>query len=419
MRSARRAVKLKVFVAGDGDCLLLSSSDGHHALIDGGRSTSFQRFAWPELQKLATIDLVIVSHIDSDHIAGILWLMNVVADWTRFDYQRNGGRNRSFPKPTTPRPPTIKRVWHNAWSKQLEELAAPIEAFVGQIDEAAQSPTFDLTTAPAPAAHAIEALQDLALSIPQGADLRSVVESKTPIPRNGKPFDDLVMLHRPPRQFRLGRTKLTVIGPGKEHLEALREEWRDWIKTRMPEGAAPEQALNALVQAAQIIDKTDPANVTPPNHASITVLAEEGGRTCLLTGDAADDEILDGLEAAGRIVNDRFDCNVLKVQHHGAEHNVDKRFASTVLADHYVFCANGAAENPPPSVITTIAECRAAKDPGRPFTLWFNTTPARVTGKGRKPLSDAIAEAKKAAAQNPKITVKVLDRSSSFFELQV
>jgi beta-lactamase superfamily II metal-dependent hydrolase len=412
-------VKLKVFVAGDGDCLLLSSSDGHHALIDGGRSASFQKFAWPELQKLATIDYVIVSHIDSDHISGILWLMKVVAEWTRFDFQTTDGRNRRFPKPATARPPAIKRVWHNAWGAQMQDLAGTIEEFAGQIDEAVQSPTFDLATAPAPAAVAIGALQDLALSIPQGFDLRSVVENKTPVPRNGRPFGDLVMLHRPPRHVKLGRTKLTVIGPGEEHLEALREEWRKWIATRRPDGAGPEHALSSLVQEAQIIENTAPADVTPPNHASITVLAEEDGRTCLLTGDAADDEILDGLSAAGRIVDDRFDCNVLKVQHHGAEHNVDKRFASTVLADHYVFCADGAAENPSPSVVKTITECRAAKEPLRPFTLWFNTAPARVTGERRKPLSDAIAQAKAAAAQNPKITVKVLDRSSPFFELQV
>ena len=411
-------MKLKVFVASDGDCLLLSSSDGRHALIDGGRSGSFQKHAWPVIQALPAIDVVVVSHIDADHISGVLWLMSVVADWAVYDYQTTTGRNPSFRTPATPRPPKIKRFWHNSWHAQLRDLAAPIEEYVSQIGAGVESPTFDLATTPAPAVDAIDALQGLGESIPDGVELLRVVENDTPIPLNGKPFDTLVMLHRPPRSVKLGRTKLTVIGPGKAHLEALRDEWREWLATMKPDGAGPEHAVGSLVQAAQIIDKTDPSKVTPPNHASITLLAEERGRTCLLTGDAADDEILDGLRAAGRIKNGRFDCNVLKVQHHGAEYNLDEEFASTVLADHYVFCADGANGNPEPDVIKTIADTRAAAD-ARPFTLWFNTTPARTLTNRRKPLGDAIGEARAAARRHPGVTVNVLDRSQPFFELQV
>jgi len=47
-------VKLKVFYAADGDCLLLTSGDGRHALIDGGRSTSFQKVTWPAIQGAAS-----------------------------------------------------------------------------------------------------------------------------------------------------------------------------------------------------------------------------------------------------------------------------------------------------------------------------------------------------------------------------
>ncbi|HET8758934.1 MAG TPA: MBL fold metallo-hydrolase [Solirubrobacteraceae bacterium] len=409
-------MKLKVFFASDGDCLLLSSSDGHHALIDGGRSGSFQKVAWPVVQSLPAIDLVVVSHIDADHISGILWLMGVVADWAVYDYQTTAGRNPNFPEPTAPRPPKIKRLWHNSWHAQLGDLAAPIEEYIGQIGDGVQSATFDLATTPVPAADAIYALQDLGESIPDGVELLRVVENDTPVPLNGKPFDALVMLHRPPRSVKLGRTKLTVIGPGKAHLEALRDEWREWLATMKPDGAG--NAVGSLVQAAQIIEKTDPSKVTPPNHASITLLAEERGRTCLLTGDAAEAEIIDGLAAARRIRNGRFDCNVLKVQHHGSEYNLSKEFAATVVADHYVFCADGANANPDPSVVKTIADVRAATDP-RPFTLWFNTTPARTLANRRKPLGDAIAEARAAARRHPGITVNVLDRSAPFFELEV
>jgi beta-lactamase superfamily II metal-dependent hydrolase len=439
-------VKLKVFFASDGDCLLLTSGDGHHALIDGGRSGSFQKQAWPTLHALAkadeVIDLVVVSHIDADHISGILWLMKVVAAWSLYDYQTTDGGNPGFPEPAMPRPPTIKRLWHNSWRAQLGDLAAPIEEYVSRIGDGLQTASFDRSKAPDAAVEAIDALQGLAESIPDGVDLLRIVDNETPVPRN-EPFKDLVLLRDPPHVEKLGKTTLTVIGPAKKHLERLREEWRDWLTSagqgtappRPPDARGPglalggidfaeeraeaEQLVASLVEATRIIADTDPSKVTPPNRASITLLAEESKRTCLLTGDAAEEEILEGLDAAGRIVNGQFRCNVVKVQHHGSEHNVSQEFARTVFADHYVFCADGAHEHPDPSVVKTIAETRSAEDQQRPFTLWFNSSPARTLQSRRKALRDAIDEARAAAGRHPGITVNVLDRAKPFLEIPV
>ena len=44
-------MRLEVFHAADGDCLLLSSG-GHHVLIDGGRAGTFADNTQPRLQEL-------------------------------------------------------------------------------------------------------------------------------------------------------------------------------------------------------------------------------------------------------------------------------------------------------------------------------------------------------------------------------
>jgi hypothetical protein len=155
--------------------------------------------------------------------------------------------------------------------------------------------------------------------------------------------------------------------------------------------------------------------VTPPNRASITLLAEEDGRTCLLTGDAAEDELCDGLRAAGHLADGPFRCDVLKVQHHGSEHNLSIRFARAVLADHYVFCADGAHGNPDPSVIRTVVEGRAP-EPG-PFTLWFNCSPERASAGRRPALQAAIDEATACAAEHDGVSVEVLDDDRPFLEI--
>jgi len=441
-------VKLRVFYATDGDCLLLTSRDGHHALIDGGRVTSFREQAWDTLRQLAqgneVLDLVVVSHIDEDHISGILWLMDAVAQWTVFDFQVGEGGNPGARKPAMARPPTIKKVWHNSWRAQLRDLAEPIEELATRVSEARHLSLDESGLAPA-AVERLDALQELAQSIPQGVELRRIVDEATPIPRN-KPFKELVLLRDPPHVEKLGRTSLTVIGPAEKHLEALREEWRTWLaanpaaarpgdgRTAAVPGPAPgaEELANALAAGraqaaelvtslaneAQIIAEADPGKVTTPNRASITLLAEERRRTCLLTGDAAEEEILEGLEAAGRIADGRFSCNVLKVQHHGSEFNLSKTFAETVLADHYVFCGDGAHHNPDPSVVKTIVDTRLAVDQ-RPLTLWFNCSPTRSAPSKREAMDAAVREARAAADAHQEVAVEVLDDDEAFFEITV
>ncbi len=436
-------MRLRVFAASDGDCLMLTSSDGRHALIDGGRGGSFKEETWPTLQALAKagekIDLVVVSHIDADHISGILWLLKTVAAWAVFDFQTTDGGNPGFPQPSTPRPPRIDRLWHNSWRAQLGDLSGPIEAYVSQANDAIETAGVDRSKLSEAAVEVLDALQDLAESIPDGIELRRIVDDETPIPRN-TPFGDLVLLRKPPHVQKLGKTRLTVIGPAKKHLETLREEWRDWLDSQPGGGgdihealgdptaaveplafgpALSEQVVSSLAAAAEIIVTTDPTKVTPPNRASITLLAEESKRTCLLTGDAAEEEILEGLKAAGRIIDGRFWCNVVKVQHHGSENNLSQVFAGTVLADQYVFCADGNHENPDPSVVKTVVETRLAADP-QPFTIWFNCSPERTLPARRKALRAAIKQATTAAGKHPtKITVNVLADTKPFFDLTV
>ncbi|MEO7572385.1 MAG: hypothetical protein ABIX10_08100, partial [Acidimicrobiales bacterium] len=138
----------------------------------------------------------------------------------------------------------------------------------------------------------------------------------------------------------------------------------------------------------------------------------------LLTGDANEEELLEGLDAAGRLDAGPAWINVLKVQHHGSEHNLSKVFAEQVLADHYVFCGDGASGNPDPSVVKTIIETRRDLDP-RPFKLWFNSSPARTLASRRKALRAAIRVATTAADKHTGISVRVLDDKRSSFEITV
>ncbi|HET9872812.1 MAG TPA: MBL fold metallo-hydrolase [Propionibacteriaceae bacterium] len=339
-------MKIKVFFAADGDCLLLTSADGHHVLVDGGRTRSFEQHTRPVLQDLVdsghAIDLVVVSHIDADHISGVISLLKDVSAWAVYDYQIGEGRNPTFPQPARPRPPEIKGLWHNSWRAQLRDLAGPITAFAGRVSAAMELVPTAATNLPASAQGVLASVTDLAESIADGVNLLKLVEDETPIPHNAG-FGKLVLLRDPMHVESVGATTLKVIGPMEQHLRRLRAEWQKWLEHQLgavqpqPDpvvGAGisgrhlaggelttafglsideAESVLASIAAATEILEKTDAARVTPPNRASITLLAEENGKTCLLTGDAAEDELLAGLAAAGCFPDGAaFRCDVLR-----------------------------------------------------------------------------------------------------------
>ena len=220
---------------------------------------------------------------------------------------------------------------------------------------------------------------------------------------------------------------ITITGPSAAHLKTLRKEWNDWLTTNqaalkaIKDGAKKDEAgigqgsfdglrlelpLNTMFG--------DPANVTPPNLASLTMLVEEGKQKILLTGDARGDQIVDGLRAAGKLTGDTLKVDVLKVQHHGSENNVDSDFCDTVIAKHYVFCGNGEHENPDLRVLELVAKRRLAV-PGT-FKFWINSS------HGMTKKQAAIAHMvkveklvkKQADLSQGRLTFKFIDSGSSF-----
>lgn len=124
-------MKVTVFQSDKGDCLLVTGNDGKRVLIDGGMPDSYSRHVAPFLNSLyqsgEKLDVVYVSHIDEDHIAGILQMMDDAVAWRIYDYQRSDGGNANFPEPKVPRPPAVDRVWHNAFHKLVDDNEGKIE----------------------------------------------------------------------------------------------------------------------------------------------------------------------------------------------------------------------------------------------------------------------------------------------------
>ena len=331
---------LDVRRARKGDCLLLHFGDPQSpglGIIDGGPRSVFKPQLEPRLQKIREkrlkgdpgplpVDLLMVSHVDDDHIQGILEL-------TGGEIQRQDAQK-----------PTLVQVldfWHNSFDALIGEKP---EALTRTLKDHAGAAALSGGGISDDAAQAVEevssedpevvrsALQVLA-SIEQGYRLRLDAE-RLGYPPNVEFDGKLVMADAQAIDFGNG-LKLTVAGPMHPELEKLREAHQAWLKELQKKGKSPPAALAAYVDRSV------------PNLSSIVVLAEVEGKSILLTGDARGDKILRGLEAVGRITkNGKMKVNVLKVPHHGSSNNLNHDFFERIVADHYVFSGNGEHGNP-------------------------------------------------------------------------
>lgn len=392
-------MKIRVFQSGKGDCLLLTSSDGRHILVDGGHVDPRKRLdhyspnVAPFLGNLRDdgerLDLVCVSHIDQDHIGGVLRLLDDHFAWRVFDFQTDQGLD--IDEPENSRPPEIDEIWHNAFHEQVSKNRRAIA------DAIAAAAPESLALGLDAVAHGGNFFDGLATSMKEAAQLsRRIGSSQLGIPLNDT-FDGKLVQTRPNQQpISIGNFTVSVVGPTGKQLIRLRKKWNKWLRSE-----AGRRQVRAIRRAAEVDEELlgngllseflaqdlGPAigsrsSVTEQNVASIVMYVEEGNQNILLTGDARDDDIVEQLIEAGIADQDgHVHLNVLKVQHHGSENNFSKDFAKKVTADHYIFCGNGEHENPDHRVVEHVIDSRIGgssslspnSQAANQFKLWFSS----------------------------------------------
>jgi hypothetical protein len=391
-------MKLRIFQSDKGDCLLLEAQTGELFFCDGGMRASMKASVRAELGALQAagreIDLACISHIDEDHIDGFLQLLEDEVEWRVFEHHEHGP-NPVAP-PTVPRPPVIHGILHNGFSDQVSVNKKAIESLL-----AAAAPALFATAVPE-LVRAAEEMQAISNSVPQAISVSKLIAADAlDIPLNRPPGvqgpGKLLMAGKPGEAFDLGSMTFTLIGPTKSELLKLRKGWQHWLGNKPRLQALREKLRKQIDEftagalAGSPFDLGDwegvpnIEGVTIPNVASLMFMVEEGGKRLLLTGDGKHEFIVAGLERAGFLDGGHVHLDVLKVQHHGSEKNMDVDFARQVSADHYVFCGNGLHHNPSIEVLDIVFESRtgpaavralAPQAANRPFHFWFSTTAA-------------------------------------------
>lgn len=300
-------------------------------LIDGGASGTFKKVLGPRLAELRgpspeakplRLRLAVVSHLDDDHINGLLGLLD---DQVR-RVEDHGARTV-----------VVDRLWLNAF-KDLTHTVPPTG--LTSAVSAAGARLADPRARYGPESSAIVA------SIGQAERLHGL-GTRLSIPLN-RPFEGLVMARSTPIAF--GELSIQVIGPDQERLDDLQVAWQEYLAKRA------ERDEEAIAKAVAYVDRS------VYNLSSIVFVATSGERSMLLTGDARGDHILAWLEAAGLLKNGCVHVDLLKVPHHGSDRTVEGDFFRRVTADQYVISADGTHGNPDAAVLAMLRAARPRAD---------------------------------------------------------
>lgn len=324
--------RLRVVQAEFGDCLILeagSQADRKFVLVDGGPQTIYDRHLRAELQAIrdsgGRLALVVLSHVDNDHVLGLLDLVAEVRQ-----QEANG-------EPATIQ---IDGLWHNSFARTIGD------------GNDIQSRLAGVLGAGAPSMNAA----GMALrGIGEGGKLRTDALALG-IPLNAGFPDQVIMVDTAPAVPRIGNLTLRVVGPTQANLDELKAEWLEWLDENEPAIASGDPLL------------MENADRSVPNLSSIMLLAEADDKRMLLTGDGRSDHLLQGLKAAGLLDQEgEMHVDVLKLPHHGSDRNATKTFFKKVTADTYVASANGKDKNPDLATLIWIVE--AAKAQGRRIAI--------------------------------------------------
>lgn len=295
--------KIQMLPAGHGDCLWIEygpRKNPRKVLIDGGTGPSYKALH-AKLHDLPDserhFDLLVITHVDADHIEGIIRVLGEPELGLRFD-----------------------DVWFNGWRHLPHKPGDTLGPVQGEMLSA-------LIVGNHPWNKAF-----LEKPVMIGADLPEIELS--------------------------GGMKITLFSPDLNALKKLRTTWKRDVEDAGLDPGNPDAALERLkktkkLQPSDLLGDTTPDPETlaavkfagdnrVANGSSIAFLAEYRGDRCLFAADAHPKLMEASLrKLLVKINKSRLELDILKVSHHGARSNLSTAFLDLIDCPRYLISTNG------------------------------------------------------------------------------
>jgi beta-lactamase superfamily II metal-dependent hydrolase len=294
-------MKIKFLQAFNGDSILVSFKDiegkNRNILIDGGTPKTYQRFLKTELHDLLekdeSIDLLIITHIDDDHIGGIKELYQD----TKFD--------RSF----------IKNVWFNS-GNLLSDYFKDDRDKTREVNIIMDDQTD--------------------MSVGQGITLENALISE------GKWSQSLIRVSEKPILFY--GSQITILSPSDKGLKKLHEKWQIEVDKTVNMSKDHDDfsiPISELVKRKFIEDQA------VPNGSSIAFIIEDQENKALLLGDAHPSVVIESLKNLEYTEENKLKVDIVKVSHHASKGNTKPELLSLIECGNYMISTDGSKHGLP------------------------------------------------------------------------
>lgn len=311
-------IYIEALPADEGDCLWIEWPDAqgmtHRMLVDGGYSDSGRippglagRLArQPEDQR--AFDLMICTHIDADHIGGLLALANDPPPGFRAsDVWFNGRRHLDL----------LNAAQGDALSTALTRNSLPWN----------------------------QAFGEAAIVVPVGGDLPVV---------------------------QLPGLRITLLSPARAQLARLAQAWSRVVAeaNRTAERPAPDllgrEDADRVVALHRLMSRPYRPDMSAANGSSIAFLAEDDdGDRVLLAADATAEMLAASLRRLA--MGGRYRVDLCKVPHHGSRHNTSPELLFLLDCRHWLLSTSGRRHGHPNREAMARILCRPEE-----ATAWFN-----------------------------------------------
>ncbi len=322
-------IKIKMNKAGNGDCVSIET-ESEYILIDGGTAQSFDDWSAEIIDRVDEINAVFVTHIDNDHVNGVIEMLK------------------------HPKCPAIEKFYYNG-----------AEQLFGKTNESNQ---YDHLTeiklkAIAEECSAIGDKEEIGYS--EGSSLSFLLTNKN-ISCNSV-VDGRALYREICDSFYIGAMKFILIGPDENSIIALKNIWLDKLKDKKINprmiSKTYHDAFEKYVSSFND-DLIDRFNISETQHKTIEELAnskfinddsvtnassfsfliEFNGKRILYLGDCNVNTVISWLD---KTKQDKIKVDVVKISHHGSKKNTNLELLKRIESTKYLISTNGALHNHP------------------------------------------------------------------------
>ncbi len=337
-------MRVKCFNAKNGDAIHIRSSNGINIFVDMGHPETYTRYILNEIKNIKQcgegIDLLIITHIDQDHISGAI---SFLVDIKRGTFSSG----------------VLRQVWHNSYrhlsiATRKKSRKEDFDVLKGFCNRLSMQNSF---------------ISGTEISARQGSTLAGLLYDSD-IEWN-KDFlqGPIVGVN----DTIIGDLRVTVLTPSHYILKKLKRYWRgelrklkynfEFGKDDIFDDALEFYMLNettsnidsgpissdvrklfiSLLENGTIIESEGDNSVT--NSSSIAVIFESDGYRALITGDVHDNDLYEALlEQNQNGISMEFD--LVKLSHHGSKKNNGK-WLELVTSKYYLISTDSSKHNHP------------------------------------------------------------------------